>query len=266
MAILKGSLGFKGEHGDSAYELAVKNGYQGTEEEWIEHFGLDLSAYIKGSDVVDNLTSSYATRPLSANQGKQLDTAKQDKLVSGTNIKTINSNSLLGTGNINLPTTSEVGDVANLETTATDVVGAINELDGNIGDLNLLNTTAKDSVVNAINEIDANTEDSGWVNLIPSKGTWNVLRVRRIGDLVYLEGDASSYAWSGSSETFATIPEGFRPAWHKYTYGFSSGKTLSRLYIATGGGLGVDWLINISNAADNTNQVWLRFYCVYAAA
>lgn len=49
----KGALGFKGERGYSAYEIAVKNGYQGTEQEWIDHFGLDLTDYVKTSDVLD---------------------------------------------------------------------------------------------------------------------------------------------------------------------------------------------------------------------
>ena len=49
----KGVLGFKGERGYSAYEIAVKNGYQGTEQEWIDHFGLDLTDYVKTSDVLD---------------------------------------------------------------------------------------------------------------------------------------------------------------------------------------------------------------------
>lgn len=153
MAILKGSLGFKGETGDSAYQLAVKNGYEGTEAEWIAHFGLDLSGYVQTSDVEDNLTSTYATRPLSAKQGKVLNDSKQDKLTSGTTIKTINSNSLLGSGNISLPTTTEVGDVANLTTTATTVVGAINELDAKEGSLVDLTTTDDSSLVNAINEL-----------------------------------------------------------------------------------------------------------------
>lgn len=49
----KGVLGFKGERGYSAYEIAVKNGYQGTEQEWIDHFGLDLTDYVKTSDILD---------------------------------------------------------------------------------------------------------------------------------------------------------------------------------------------------------------------
>ena len=88
------------------------------------------------SDVKDNLTSTDTNKPLSANQGKQLKSLvdgklsgtkvtswsstvsdsnipseklvkdsldnKQATLVSGTNIKTINNNSLLGAGNINI--------------------------------------------------------------------------------------------------------------------------------------------------------------------
>ena len=36
---LKGSLGYKGERGYSAYEIAVQNGFSGTEEEWLETLG-----------------------------------------------------------------------------------------------------------------------------------------------------------------------------------------------------------------------------------
>ena len=57
------------------------------------------------SDVKDNLTSTDTNKPLSAKQGKELKTlvdAKQPLLESGTNIKTINNNSLLGSGNIDI--------------------------------------------------------------------------------------------------------------------------------------------------------------------
>lgn len=52
--------------------------------------------------VIDNLTTSESTLPLSANQGKILNDTKQDTLVSGTNIKTVNGNSLLGEGDIEI--------------------------------------------------------------------------------------------------------------------------------------------------------------------
>lgn len=33
--ILRGALCFKGSRGYSAYEIAVQNGYEGTEEQWV---------------------------------------------------------------------------------------------------------------------------------------------------------------------------------------------------------------------------------------
>lgn len=71
---LEGELGYKGERGYSAYDIAVLHGFEGSEQDWIDHFGLDLTDYIKTSDVIDNLTSEYTTHPLSANQGKELKT------------------------------------------------------------------------------------------------------------------------------------------------------------------------------------------------
>ena len=53
-----------------------------------------------GFSVINSLTSTSVSDALSANQGRVLNTNKQDKLVSGTNIKTINNQSILGSGNI----------------------------------------------------------------------------------------------------------------------------------------------------------------------
>ena len=52
------------------------------------------------ADIVDNLNSTSSTSVLSAKQGKILNDNKQDLLISGTNIKTINNQSLLGNGDI----------------------------------------------------------------------------------------------------------------------------------------------------------------------
>ena len=49
----KGTLGFKGERGYSNYEIYVKNGGTMTEQEWLDHFGVDLTDYIKTSEVLD---------------------------------------------------------------------------------------------------------------------------------------------------------------------------------------------------------------------
>jgi hypothetical protein len=48
--MLIGQLGYKGERGDSAYEIAVKHGYTGTEEQWSEDF-LNAENYYDKSEV-----------------------------------------------------------------------------------------------------------------------------------------------------------------------------------------------------------------------
>lgn len=53
-------------------------------------------------NVIDNLNSTSAVDALSANQGRILNETKQETLVSGTNIKTINGNSLLGSGDLSI--------------------------------------------------------------------------------------------------------------------------------------------------------------------
>jgi len=50
------------------------------------------------------------------------------------------------------------GDMS-LTTTATDLTAAVNELDGEIGDLSTLTTTEQDDLVGAINEIDASVTE-----------------------------------------------------------------------------------------------------------
>ena len=68
----------------------------------------EVSAYGTGGtqsriqSVIDNLSSSSQTDALSANQGRILNTTKQDTLISGVNIKTINNQSILGEGNIDI--------------------------------------------------------------------------------------------------------------------------------------------------------------------
>ena len=50
--MLEAELGFKGERGLSNYEIAVKNGYQGTEQEWLANFGVDFNVCVMKDDIV----------------------------------------------------------------------------------------------------------------------------------------------------------------------------------------------------------------------
>jgi len=93
----KGGLGFKGERGYSAYEIAVQHGYEGTKEDWKDHFGLDLTDYIQTSDVIDSTTSTSTNYPLSANQGKNL----KDDIGDLTDLETVEKNNLVSAINEN---------------------------------------------------------------------------------------------------------------------------------------------------------------------
>ena len=61
-----------GKDGLSAYEIAVKNGFVGTEQEWLN--SLEASK----TEVIDNLTSTDTDKALSANQGKLLNDKVKD--------------------------------------------------------------------------------------------------------------------------------------------------------------------------------------------
>lgn len=56
---LRGVLGFKGERGYSAYEIAVKNGYIGSEKDWLAQLG--TSAYFMKDSVVYTATEGQTS-------------------------------------------------------------------------------------------------------------------------------------------------------------------------------------------------------------
>jgi len=70
-------------------------------------FTIDLSAFINepNTATTDSLTSTSTDTVVSARQGKvikDITDAKMDLLVSGTDVKTINGESLMGSGNMNI--------------------------------------------------------------------------------------------------------------------------------------------------------------------
>lgn len=136
-------------------------------------------------------------------------------------------------------------------------------LEGEIGTLANLTTTAKSNLVSAINEVNS---DTGWQNLTPTKGTWTYLRYRVMGKMVYVEGYASSYAWSGNvSDTIVNegIPSEYRPASNIYDFGTVAGDRIARVYVSSLGNIGVDFDINISNGADYKTANWIQFRIIY---
>jgi hypothetical protein len=96
---------------------------------------------------VDN--TSDANKPVSTAQQTALN-LKQNSLVSGTNIKTVNSNTLLGSGDLVIDKTSVgLGNVANVDTT-----NASNISSGTLGDARLSsNVTTQGNTFNAANKL-----------------------------------------------------------------------------------------------------------------
>lgn len=110
-----------GPQGLSAYEVALQNGFVGTEQEWLDSLKAEISEdefkTINGESIVgqgnieigggsgtsnyNNLTNKPKINNIELNENKtSSDLGLQDKLVSGTNIKTINGSSILGSGNL----------------------------------------------------------------------------------------------------------------------------------------------------------------------
>jgi hypothetical protein len=96
---------------------------------------------------VDN--TSDANKPISSATQTALN-LKQDTLVSGTNIKTVNSNTLLGSGDVVIDKTSiGLSNVANVDTT-----NATNITSGTLGDARLSsNVTTQGNTFNAANKL-----------------------------------------------------------------------------------------------------------------
>lgn len=82
------------------------------------------------------------------------------------------------------------------------------ELTAEIGDLEDLTTTDKDSVVDAINEVVENTMSETTIQTLISG-----VRYKKVGKVVTLSagGGVDATLTSGSWTTLGTLPEGFRP-------------------------------------------------------
>ena len=134
--------------------------------------------------------------------------AKQDTLVSGTNIKTINNNSLLGSGNISISASGTVDSA--LDTTSTNpvqnqaIATEINSLNNSI--TNLVQIQYIESGVKSINN-GANVSVQHTVTACPTGYSWLWVQkesFRATQTDIYLNGTTLSYKMynhSGSNST-----------------------------------------------------------------
>lgn len=99
-----------------------------TGTDWINASGGIDSTVINGAygiDVTESPVNTYTIKADTAELATPYDlTLKQDVLVSGTNIKTVNSNSLLGSGNVSVGTVTSVGITPGTSGTDIGVTGS----------------------------------------------------------------------------------------------------------------------------------------------
>ena len=192
---MEGQLGFKGETGMSAYELAVKNGYEGTEQDWVNHFGLDLTGYLKTTDVVDGLTSTATTYPLSAKQGKVLNDSKINTSDIADNLTTNSSTKVLSAkqGKVLNDTLTDANTYSTTKTKigvwkdGKDIYRQVIESSGTM-------TTGEWTTITTVSNVD--TLIKGYMGGSSNNCVWNEVSLRITSDnLQYYATLGHTYDW-----------------------------------------------------------------------
>lgn len=140
---------------------------------WVElGFNIDLSPYIKTTEAESKIATAKSEAILTANTYTDTQVAKkQDTLVSGTNIKTINGATLLGSGNIVISGSGTVDDA--------------------------LSTTSENAVQNKVITQKINSLDFGDVDKTTSQNKVNM----------YLPGEGNLTFTLRNNEAYVTISE-----------------------------------------------------------
>lgn len=129
--------GYKDLVVNNLYQRISEAGFNGTEDEMIQNLVSEASAPDNATSIPTkdpSVTIQNSLDNLSSNledlSGEVAINSTQNKLVSGTNIKTINNASLLGSGNIAISTFTPVTTPTSLAADATleQVVAAYNNL------------------------------------------------------------------------------------------------------------------------------------------
>ena len=133
----------------------------------------------------------------------------QPKLVSGTNIKTVNNNSLLGSGNITIQSGESGTSTPTADTTAKfDSNAYMNSTD--------MTSTQVDDFVDALNVSGGNKEtvDATKVGNYYSSGT---IKAYKCGGCVTVKLSSLVLSTLSARTTIASLPTGFRPPVEVYS-------------------------------------------------
>ena len=108
--LLKGTLGFKGEKGDSAYDIAVKNGFEGTEQDWLATLGaLGKDELPIVTTINDSSTDTVAPSAKAVNTMKKAIMQEIDEMGNGMGALSIAIDNKMNFSNIAVVTGSQSG-------------------------------------------------------------------------------------------------------------------------------------------------------------
>lgn len=125
--MLRGVLGFKGERGFSAYEIAVQNGFTGSESDWLASIGKTSKFTITKQIYISEVNQTQFNIPSSYNENSFIDiyidglrlTANEYTLNTTTN-KIVMTNALIEGAEVEVV-------ILSMETNSLPIVSTINE-------------------------------------------------------------------------------------------------------------------------------------------
>ena len=217
-------------------------------------YGQDAALGSDGSWTESCVNHNFLTTDVSTSLTNQFN-AKQDTLVSGTNIKTINNESLLGSGNINI--SSGGGTMVDMRVNGSSVVDA-----NNVG--NIVTETAYDSSTNKIATMSDVPDTSSYidkdVNNLTNYSLTTTLQTNKsiTKGVEYIVGTQASdtNAWTGTSTdtgcSSGSLYTGKMIMYHLPTAGNSSAATLN-LTLPDGTTTGAKNIYRLASTTVTTN-------------
>ena len=149
-----------------------------------------------------------------------IDNTKQDTLVSGTNIKTINGNSLLGSGNINLPYVQSV-KINNSSVTTNGIANIVTNTayNSSTNKIATMSDVPLKTIIQAVKTSDTTNYSTSYNYFSPFNG----------------DGDASANISIGSGLTFGkkTVAFGDRTSHSVYGITIGTGISVIKVYYST---------------------------------